>query len=189
MTASLEPSFAFTGREWDPEIELYFYRARYYDPHVGRFISSDPIGPDGGFNTYAYVDNNPLSYIDPDGLYKTSPKVPDPKSSNPVLHAGLICMDACMGSQVYVTATTNGTHGVGSPHYEGKAADILPGGGSQQADQAVCCALKCKFVFVLDEYKYPSRRSSGGHIHVQTRPGLNGATGTGSKPTPQCCNR
>ena len=35
---------AYTGREWDPETGLYYYRARYYDPKVGRFISEDPIG-------------------------------------------------------------------------------------------------------------------------------------------------
>ena len=35
-----EPGYAFTGREWDPESGLYYYRARYYDPRVGRFISA-----------------------------------------------------------------------------------------------------------------------------------------------------
>jgi RHS repeat-associated protein len=38
------PGFAFTGREWDPETGLYYYRARYYDPKVGRFVSEDPLG-------------------------------------------------------------------------------------------------------------------------------------------------
>lgn len=35
--------YAFTGREWDPETGLYYYRARYYDPKVGRFLSEDPL--------------------------------------------------------------------------------------------------------------------------------------------------
>jgi RHS repeat-associated protein len=59
---------AFTGREWDPEIGLYYYRARYYDPHLGRFISEDPIGFRGGENFYAYVGGNPVSQKDPLGL-------------------------------------------------------------------------------------------------------------------------
>lgn len=47
---------------------LKFYRARYYDPQLKRFVSSDPIGLEGGLNTYAYVGNNPLKYVDPLGL-------------------------------------------------------------------------------------------------------------------------
>ena len=48
---------------------FYYMRARYYDPNVGRFISEDPIGLEGGdVNLYAYVGNNPVVLIDPDGL-------------------------------------------------------------------------------------------------------------------------
>ena len=47
---------------------LYYMRARYYDPEVGRFISEDPSGLDAGVNLYAYADNNPINLIDPLGL-------------------------------------------------------------------------------------------------------------------------
>jgi len=59
---------AYTGREGDPETGLYYYRARYYDPKVGRFISEDPIRFAGGVNFYSYVTNNPVALADPLGL-------------------------------------------------------------------------------------------------------------------------
>ena len=61
-------TYTFTGREWDKEIGLYFYRARYYDSSSGRFIQSDPIGLAGGLNLYQYANCNPVSKTDPLGL-------------------------------------------------------------------------------------------------------------------------
>ena len=66
-TGSLANPLRFTAREWDEESRLYFYRARYYDPQVGRFISRDPIGLLGGLNTYGYVHNNTINRKDPLG--------------------------------------------------------------------------------------------------------------------------
>ena len=66
---SIANPFTYTGREWDKETGLYYYRARYYDPKVGRFISKDPIGLAGGINLYSYVGNNPVNWIDPLGLF------------------------------------------------------------------------------------------------------------------------
>jgi RHS repeat-associated protein len=61
--------FAFTGREWDALIGLYFYRGRYYDPIVGRFINEDRIGFAGGdTNLYRYVKNSSVNTVDPFGL-------------------------------------------------------------------------------------------------------------------------
>jgi len=59
--------YQYTGREADNP-GLYYYRARYYSPMMGRFISEDPLGFGGGQNNfYAYVAGNPLSYRDPSG--------------------------------------------------------------------------------------------------------------------------
>ena len=58
----------YTGRERDPDTGLYYYRARYYDPALGRFLSEDPLRFDSGDpNFYAYVGNNPLNGSDPTG--------------------------------------------------------------------------------------------------------------------------
>ena len=57
----------YTGRENDGT-GLYFYRARYYDAGLKRFISEDPIGIAGGINEYAYVGGDPISFRDPSGL-------------------------------------------------------------------------------------------------------------------------
>ncbi len=60
--------FGFTGRENDGN-GLYGYRARYFDPSIGRFTQKDPIGFDGGdLNLYRYVLNNPGMFKDPLGL-------------------------------------------------------------------------------------------------------------------------
>jgi RHS repeat-associated protein len=62
--------YGYTSREWDAETGLYYYRNRWYDPSVGRFISEDPIGLSGGVNWYAYVANNPIRFADPLGLQR-----------------------------------------------------------------------------------------------------------------------
>ena len=60
-TGSLVNPFTYTARESDTETGLYYYRARYYDPNVGRFLSEDPSEFDGGINFYAYVGNDPAN--------------------------------------------------------------------------------------------------------------------------------
>lgn len=61
--------FGFAGREWDPTNRLYYNRARYYDPDLGRFISADPIGFwSSDNNPYRYALNQPVRITDPTGL-------------------------------------------------------------------------------------------------------------------------
>ena len=57
--------FLFTGKEYDSETALYYFRARYYSVKLGRFLSRDPVY---GGNLYAYVQNNCISKVDPWGL-------------------------------------------------------------------------------------------------------------------------
>jgi RHS repeat-associated protein len=71
-TSNLSTRYQFTGREYDNFTGLHYYRARFYDAKLGRFISEDPIGFSGGdVNLYGYVHNNPVSKIDPLGLLDT----------------------------------------------------------------------------------------------------------------------
>jgi RHS repeat-associated protein len=66
---SVDHLFSYTGREWDADARLYYYRARWYDPAAARFISEDPIGFLGGdANLGRYVCNDPLNFADPSGF-------------------------------------------------------------------------------------------------------------------------
>src|SRR5207247_3131538 len=56
------------GREYDQETGLYYNRARYYDPKVGRVLSEDPAGTGAGLNLYTYAGNDPVNGLDPSGL-------------------------------------------------------------------------------------------------------------------------
>jgi len=70
-TGTNDTPFLFNGRygvQTDPNGLLYM-RARYYNPYLCRFLNPDPIGFAGGLNFYAYADGNPISLIDPFGLY------------------------------------------------------------------------------------------------------------------------
>lgn len=68
IEAGARDGFGFTGREYDSETGLLYYRARYLDPKSGRFISEDPISFSGGSNFYTYVSGNPIRLRDPLGL-------------------------------------------------------------------------------------------------------------------------
>jgi len=65
-----------TGREYDAETGLYYYRARYYHPELGRFIGRDPIEYEGGSNLYEFVNDSPLTTVDPYGTQATRPLTP-----------------------------------------------------------------------------------------------------------------
>jgi RHS repeat-associated protein len=78
--------FGYTGREWDGETGQYYYRARYYDARVGRFLSTDPIGfTAGDANLYRYVGNSPTNATDPSGERTAAPARPvsRPNYNNP----------------------------------------------------------------------------------------------------------
>jgi RHS repeat-associated protein len=133
-SGSLVNSFRYTGREFDTETSLYYYRARYYDPNPGRFLSEDPSATSGKEDLYRYVGNNPLNLYDPSGLSQTKPKQTQP-GSNAVFY---IC---CKGGQIAVCDKNAGGYSNGwildcmRQHEKQHIKDMTCGGKTPCKDQ------------------------------------------------------
>jgi len=103
-TGTFAQPFRYTGREWDAETGLYYYRARYFDPSAGRFLSEDPTRFQAGTDFYLYSRNSPLNWIDPSGnqdecyrvTYTGTTQVPcvDPKGGSTCIYVpgGMNCV-------------------------------------------------------------------------------------------------
>jgi RHS repeat-associated protein len=176
----------------DAETSLYYYRARYYDPQGGRFLSEDPTGLEAlgeATNLYSYVDNSPVDGIDPFGLYTIKPNSGIPPPS-PALDALLKCIETKTGIQLVVTSTSEppplSPHGPKDPHRRdgGLAVDIhYPSDPGAVLNAAVCCGAKN----ALDEKKNPSKNATAPHLHIQLVPGPNPKNPGGDLPKqPKC---
>ncbi len=85
--------FGYTGQRFDSELGLYYLRARYYYPSLGRFLQPDPIGYSGGLNLYTYVVNDPLNLYDIFGLEPTAYLVYHPVAHTMFMHLSLLVTD------------------------------------------------------------------------------------------------
>jgi RHS repeat-associated protein len=70
---TVDNPFRFPGQYYDSETGLHYNYFRYYNPQTGRYITPDPIGLEGGINLFAYVQGNPLRWMDPFGLDEINP--------------------------------------------------------------------------------------------------------------------
>ena len=66
--SSVTNNLRFAGQYYDNETGLHYNWHRYYDPNAGRYFRADPIGLNGGYNSYLYVSNSPEKLVDPWGL-------------------------------------------------------------------------------------------------------------------------
>jgi RHS repeat-associated protein len=99
--------YCFQGREIDWSTGLYYFRARWYNPEVGRWLAKDPIGIAGGLNLYEFCGSNPANFIDPFGLIVS-------------IHTRSVNKTGGMGAHSYITVTdgsgqflTSGSYNIG----------------------------------------------------------------------------
>jgi RHS repeat-associated protein len=149
----------------------YYYRARYYDPSSGRFLSEDNLYDEYGTSLYQYVRNSSTNSVDPYGLYTMMPQSPPVPPPSPALDRLLKCMEGCIhdstgvNASLVVSSTTDGIH-KDPGHALGTSVDILPPAGIP-AGTAFCCAGKCGAARGVNESP-----ANGGH-YVATTTGAN----------------
>ena len=94
-TGNLTFPIRHAGQYYDAEVNLFYNYFRDYDPITGRYVESDPIGLDGGLNTYGYVEGDPLSLVDPTGENALILFPSTTGAAATGVGAGLFCPSSC----------------------------------------------------------------------------------------------
>ena len=135
-TEGISNSFRYTGREDDSARGLYYYRARYYDPTIGRFVSEDPLRFADLSNFYVYVHNRPVNATDPTGLWILICSRPGFQGSG----------GQGIGNHAYLYDTRNGhscgrgdQSGLENPTSPGTVCRLVPGSDGHEDDVMHCC--------------------------------------------------
>jgi RHS repeat-associated protein len=163
-------SYKYTARE-DDGSGLYYYRARYYHPRLQRFIAEDPIGFLGGdMNLYGYVNNNPLRYIDPDGLTVLNPK--NYTVGDEILDA-LWDFNRYIGCDKDVVITGgNRPNDTSGYHRTNQAVDFYVPGQTHivTANQVGRGGMFGRVGWYEEGYRDPNTKGSGAHVHGDLGP-------------------
>jgi len=168
--------YTYTGRESDAEAGLFYYRARWFDPLSGRFLSEDPLKLENeDLNLYRYAASDPVSFADPFGLYRFGGTAHGP--FGPELEKAMKCFDRCSGRDTVITSGRD-SHPSNDPHSKGNGCDV---GRNANPDLTRPTTEKCtkecfpKTSYFQEEWNPP--KVGGTHFHFQTTPGRNGSTG------------
>jgi RHS repeat-associated protein len=166
--STITNNLRFPGQYFDAETGLNYNYYRDYNPVIGRYVESDPLGIEEGTNhMYSYVENKPLNYIDRDGLSVATCCGMTSKLPKQEVMTGLECMSRCLKTTILISSgwrDEKGNEAAGgvedSYHLKGLAADVHEPPAQGKLRKA---AAECGLTILAK--KYPNR------IHVEVRDG------------------